>query len=927
MDEIRLTINGQEVEAKKGMTVLEAARAADIYIPTLCYHPDLEPYGGCRLCIVEIEKVRGLPTACTYPASDGMVVHTETETVNKIRRIALELLLANHPSDCLICNRRTEKERCSPYDICLRSVAVTDRCVTCPANERCELQEVIDYLCLTELHLPTITRSLPVDTSNPFFDLDHNRCILCARCVRTCNEITGVGAIDFAYRGYSMKVATFDDKPLLESICQSCGECVAHCPTGALAPKVTYWPTLEVKTTCSYCGVGCQMYLGIRDEQVISVRDDRDNDVNSGRLCVKGRFGIAEFIHHPERLTTPLVRRNGKLTETTWDEALDLVASKLANYKQDEVAVISSAKCTNEENYVIQKFTRAVLGTNNIDHCARLCHAPTVAGLVQSFGSGAMTNSIKDIGDAACVLAIGTNTTATHPVIGMNVKQAVRRGTKLIVANPREIMLVHDADIWLKLNPGSDVALLMGMMRVIVDEGLHDLSFIEERCENFDTFKESLKDFGLDSVEQITGVPRKQIVEAAMMFATEKPATILYAMGITQHSHGTDNVIATANLAMLTGNIGKPGSGLNPLRGQNNVQGACDLGALPNVYPGYQPVNNPDIRKKFENAWGCQLSPTPGLTLTEIFDAAYRKELKSAFFIVGENPLLSEPCMQHTVEALANLDFFVVQDLFLSETAQMADLVLPASSFAEKDGTFTNTERRIQLVRKAIEPIGESKPDWEIICQIARRMGKPGFDYTHPSQIMDEIARLTPSYGGISYERLEKESLQWPCPTPEHPGTPILHTKQFTRGKGQFIPLKYKPPMELPDDEYPLILTTERSLYQYHTGTISRKVKGLNILKSEELVEINPENASALGIADGEMIKVVSRRGEVVAKAKVTEASPVGVITMSFHFAESPTNALTSRALDPVSKIPELKVCAVRIEKSDRQSVRSASVC
>jgi len=869
------------------MTVLEAALAADIYIPTLCYDPDLEPYGGCRLCLVEIENMRGLPTACTTPATDGMVVYTDTPAVNDVRRSVVDLLIADHPMDCL----------------------------TCPKNQRCDLQKVAAYLGITERRFPRTDKELPIDTSNPFFNFDRNYCILCGKCVRTCDEVTGVNAIEIISRGYISQVSTFDDKPLLESICQSCGECVVRCPVSALIPKNFPQPAHEVATICPYCGVGCGMYLGIHGDKIVSIRGDRESPANEGKLCVKGRYGIAEFIHHSERLTTPLIRRDGKLTEATWNEALDLIAGKLANCKADEVAVISSAKCTNEDNYVIQKFTRAVLGTNNIDHCARLCHAPTVAGLVQSFGSGAMTNSIKDIGDAACILAIGTNTTATHPIIGFDVKQAVRRGTKLIVANPREINLCRYADIWLRLNPGSDVALLMGMMRVIVDEGLHDLSFIEERCEDFDVFKESLKDFTLDSVEQITGVPRKQLVEAARMYATENPATILYAMGITQHSHGTDNVIATANLAMLTGNIGKPGSGLNPLRGQNNVQGACDLGALPNVYPGYQPVNNPDIRNKFETAWGCRLNPTPGITLTELFESAYRKELKSAFFIVGENPLLSEPCMKHTVEALANLDFFVVQDLFLSETAQLADVVLPASSFAEKDGTFTNTERRIQLIRKAIDPIGESKPDWEIICQIAKWMGKNGFDYTHPSQIMEEIASLTPSYGGISYERLENGSLQWPCPTSEHPGTPILHTKQFTRGKGRFIPLKYKPPMELPDNEYPLVLTTERSLYQYHTGTITRKVEGLNILKSEELVEINPDDASALSIADGEMIKVISRRGEVVAKAKVTEASPVGVITMSFHFAESPTNVLTNPALDPVSKIPELKVCAVRVEK------------
>jgi formate dehydrogenase alpha subunit len=542
-----------------------------------------------------------------------------------------------------------------------------------------------------------------------------------------------------------------------------------------------------------------------------------------------------------------------------------------------------------------------------------------VAGLAATFGSGAMTNSISDIKDAACILAIGTNTTATHPVIGMEVKQAVQKGTRLIVANPREIDLCGSADLWLRLKPGSDVALLMGMMRVIVDEGLYDLKFIQERCENYDAFLDSLKNFPLDFVEGITGVSQDQLIQAASMYATNKPASILYAMGITQHSHGTDNVMATSNLALLTGNIGQRGAGVNPLRGQNNVQGACDMGALPGNFPGYQAVDNPDTRKKFETAWGCSLNPRPGLTLTEIMDAAHRKEIKSLFLLVGENPLLSEPGMNHTIESLENLDFFVVQDIFLTETARFANIVLPAASFAEKDGTFTNTERRVQLVRKAIPPVGQSKADWEIICEIAKKMGKSGFDYANPSQIMEEIACLTPSYAGITYKRLEKGGLQWPCPTPEHPGTPILHTRLFTRGKGKFIPLSYKPPLELPDKEYPLILTTERSLFQYHTGTMTRKVKGLNTFNGEEMVEINPQDADILGISDGDKLKIVSRRGEVTARARITPVSPAGVISMSFHFAESPTNAVTSTYLDPVSKIPELKVCAVRVEKKKTQ--------
>ena len=713
-------------------------------------------------------------------------------------------------------------------------------------------------------------------------------------------------------------IAPVKGQTLREVGCEFCGACVDSCPTGALADAATrgFAKSDRVVTTiCPYCGVGCQLKLEVKDEKIIASKPDPDGAANHGQACVKGRFGIAEFVHHSERLTVPLIRKNGELKESSWDEALELVAKKLKSYSPQEVAVIASAKCTNEENYVMQKFARAVLGTNNVDHCARLCHAPSVAGLVQSFGSGAMTNSIDEAEGADCILAIGTNTSVSHPVIGLRIKRAVQNGARLIVANPMKIDLCRFADIWLRLRPGTDVALLMGMMKVIVDEGLLDSSFIEQRCQDFDVFKDSLSNFDLGFVEQVTWVPSKDIAEAARIYATSKPATILfYTMGITQHSHGTDNVLATANLAMLTGNVGKPSTGVNPLRGQNNVQGACDMGSLPNVYPGYQAVSDPAIREKFQAAWGCELSPSPGLTLVEIFDAAYRKEIK-AIYLIGENPTLSDPDAQHVQEALSRLDFFVAQDIFLSETAKLAHVVLPAASFAEKDGTFTNTERRVQRVRKVVEPIGDSRPDWWIVCQVAKKLDTKGFDYSDPSDIMEEIRNLTPSYGGINYRRLENGGLQWPCPSDDHPGTPILHTNIFTRGKGRFIPLKYVPSDEMPDEDYPLILTTGRSLYHFHTGTMTRKVSGLNIIEPEGVVEMSPQDASQLSIAQGDKVKVSSRRGEVITKAKVTEALPPGVVFMTFHFAESAANILTNPKLDPVSKIPELKVCAVKMEK------------
>jgi len=880
-----------EVVAEKGTTILKAALDHDIYIPHLCFHPDLEPVGVCRLCMVEIEG-RGMTIACRAPVEEGLTVETESPEINKVRRVAMELLIANHHVDCLVCAQ----------------------------NNQCAIQKLAAYVGIDKERLEQLRPSkgtVPLDTSNPFFDRDPNKCVLCGICVRTCDELQRVGGIDFTFRGPQTIVGTFGNKPIAESRCESCGECVVRCPVGALIPKNFQKPTREVKTVCPYCGVGCSFYLGVRGGKVVSTRGDVDSPVNKGSLCVKGRFGF-DFVNHPDRLKRPLVRKNGQLAEATWEEALKLVASKLSHYQGDEFATLSSAKCTNEENYLIQKFTRVVMGTNNIDHCARLCHAPTVAGLVQSLGSGAMTNSIDEITGSACILAVGTNTTAAHPIIGLQMKKAVAQGTKLIVANPQEIDLCRFAHLFLQHRPGSDVALLMGMMRVIVEEDLIDKTFIDERCENFETFKKSLKSFDPDCVTKTSGVPWDKIEKAARCYATEKPASIFYAMGITQHTHGTDNVLATSNLALLTGNIAKSSTGVNPLRGQNNVQGACDMGALPNVYPGYQRVDNETVRDKFERAWNISLSAGAGLTHVEIFDDMERGNIK-ALYIVGENPIISEANSQHVADAIQKVEFLVVQDIFLSQTAELADVVLPAGSFAEKDGTFTNTERRVQRIRKAIEPVGQAKPDWWITCEIARRMGKAGFAFSGPKEIMEEIASVTPSYHGISYERLEQTGLQWPCPAVDHPGTSILHTERFASksGKAKLVPLEYKPSAEVPDKRYPFILTTDRSIFHFHTGTMTRNVQGMDLLDGQELLDINPADAARLGIDSDTVVQVSSRRGKISVKANVTNVCPPGVVSMTFHFAETPTNVLTNAALDPVAKIPETKVCAVRIEKSE----------
>ena len=889
MDKFTITIDGQKLVVDKGMTILEASLSNNIYIPNLCYDPDLKPVSVCRLCMVDVEG-KGLTVSCQTLVDEGMIVRTHSPEVDKVRRKTTELLIVNYPLDDAGCNK----------------------------DEKNKLVKIADFLGIKKKDLKYFRqpdRKIDIDTSNPFFDRDFNRCVLCGICVRTCEEIEKLGAIDFIYRGYDTTIGTFANRPLKESTCESCGECLVRCPTDALRPKKFETPEREVKTTCVYCGVGCGIYLGVRNNKIIGIRGDRDNPINKGVLCVKGRFGY-DFIHHPERLTSPLIKKNNRFVKASWKEALDLIAEKFSNCKGEHFATLSSAKCTNEENYLLQKFTRAVMTTNNIDHCARLCHAPTVAGLVQSFGSGAMTNSISEISHAACILAIGTNTTAAHPVIALKIKEAKENGAMLIVANPKEIDLCRYADIFLQHRPGSDVALLMGMMRVIVDEGLLDEAFIEKSCENFQAFKESLNNFDLDFVQETTGIARKKIIEAARSNAINKPAAIFYAMGITQHTHGTDNVLATSNLALLTGNIGKPSTGVNPLRGQNNVQGACDLGALPNVYPGYQKVDNLDVKNKFESAWGYSLSDKAGLTHLEIFDAIYNRKIKM-LYLMGENPVLSEANSKHVKDALKKLEFFVAQDIFLSETAKFADVVLPAASFAEKDGTYTNTERRIQRVRKAIEPIAETRPDWLIICEIAKKLKAKGFDFTHPSEVMDEIASVTPSYRGISYARIEDIGLQWPCTSSEHLGTQFLHVNKFaTRGgKGKFIPLKYKPPAELPNNRYPFILTTDRSLYLFHTSTMTRRVKGLDELNSQELLNINPKDAAEYGIKDGEITEIISRRGKIKARARVTGICPPGVVSMTFHFAESPTNLITNSAMDPISKIPETKVCAVQIKK------------
>lgn len=689
-----------------------------------------------------------------------------------------------------------------------------------------------------------------------------------------------------------------------------------------------------VRSTCPYCGVGCQVDLHIQKNHIFRVTAPFDIAPNFGRLCVKGRFGM-DFVQHPSRLTKPLIREDlGERPRkpiglegfrlATWDEALDIVAEQLTSIVKkhggNSVGTFCSAKATNEDNYIFQKLVRAVLGTNNVDHCARLCHAASVTGLQIAIGSSAMSNSIAEMESLDVFIVTGSNTSETHPVISTFLRQAVvHNGAKLIVADPRRIEMVNFAHLWLRQKPGTDVAIFQAMAHTIVKEELYNQEFINDRTEGFKAYVESLEETTPEWAETISTVPADQIREAARLYANAKAAAIYWGMGISQSVHGTDNALSLANLALLTGNIGRPGTGLNPLRGQNNVQGCSDSGGLPNVFPGYQRVDDPTIRKKFEKEWGVPLNPEAGLTTMEMVDAAEQGNIK-AYLVMGENPMMSEPDLRHARHVMENLDFIVVQDIFLNETGEYADVILPATSFAEKDGTFTNSDRRIQRIREAIPSPGEARSDWVILCNLAKRLearlerqSSAGFDFSHPSDIWDEMARLTPPFQGISYERIDHENgVHWPCPSPDHPGTPYLFADTFPRGRGKFTPIQYSPSAELPDDEFPFILSTGRVLYHWHGGTMTRRSQ-LDDIYPEATVEINPKDANRLDIKEHETIIVRSRRGEIKVKALITERSPRGTIFIPFHFAEAAANELTIDARDPLAKIPDYKVCAVAL--------------
>lgn len=893
---VTLSIDNQEVTVPKGTTILEAAKTLGVEIPTLCHLKELAPDGSCRMCVVEVEGGRrgGLTTACTAHCQEDMGVSTHSEKVVDSRRFILDLLLSNHKLDCFSCGK----------------------------NGDCQLQQYaldygIDATSFTE------GKRMPChqeDTSNPFFSYDPEKCIMCRRCARVCQLRQGRDVLSIANRGFETKMMPSYGQAFDQSICESCGNCVSSCPTGALTAKDTKeyrkWETQKIPTTCPHCGTGCQMNLLVKNNRLVGV-EPLDGPANKNLLCVKGKFASYKFVGSGDRLTEPLIKRNGIFEPASWEEALALVSSKFNEIKAengaDALAGFSCSRATNEDNYVFQKMVRAAFGTNNVDNCARVCHSASVHGLAQTLGSGAMTNPIADITeDVDMILLVGSNPEEAHPVIGAQIRQAVQRGTQVVVVDPRKINLVKDSALHLQVQAGTNVAFANGMMHVILKEGLADRHFIEERTEGFSDLEKMVADYTPEKVAEICHIHPEDLIQAARMYAKAEKAPIIYCLGVTEHSTGTEGVMSMSNLAMLVGKVGKPGCGVNPLRGQNNVQGACDMGCMPYDFPGYQKVNNPEVIDKFEKAWHVPLNRNTGLTSTKVLPAATAGNVKG-LYIFGEDPIVTDPDTGHVRQALESLDFLVVQELFMTETAAYADVVLPGISYAEKDGTFTNTERRVQRVRKAVEPRGQAREDYEIFCEVMTRMGYP-CAYESAKEIMEEISAVTPSFGGINYERLEKESLQWPCRSLTDPGTPIMHVGSFARGKGLFKAIPYKQAQELPDEEYPYLMSTGRMLYHYNTRAMTGRTEGINQIANHSYIEINAVDAQALGIQEGDKVEVHSRRGKIETYAAVGNRVFPQEVFMTFHFPDGNVNEITNAVFDDIATIPEYKVCAVAIK-------------
>jgi formate dehydrogenase major subunit len=912
--QVTLTIDGRSVVVPAGTSVMRAAAEAGGSIPRLCASDNLQAFGSCRLCLVEVDGIKGTPASCTTPVTEGMAVHTQTPRLEKLRKGVMELYISDHPLDCL----------------------------TCSANGDCELQDTAAQVGLRDVRYGYAGENhlgLAADNSNPYFSFDPSKCIACSRCVRACDEVQGTFALTIEGRGFASQVSAGQAADsFLSSECVSCGACVQACPTATLQEKAVAEigkPERSVVTTCAYCGVGCTFRAEMRGQQLVRMVPWKDGKANRGHSCVKGRFAWG-YAHHQDRITTPMVRENidEPWREVSWDEAISFAAERLKAIKSQYGAAalggITSSRCTNEETFLVQKLVRAGFGTNNVDTCARVCHSPTGYGLKTTFGTSAGTQDFDSVEQADVILVIGANPTDAHPVFASRMKKRLRQGAKLIVIDPRRIDLVRmphvEAQYHLPLQPGTNVAVLSAMAHTIVTEGLADETFIRERCDwdEYQDWAQFVSDLrhSPEALEQVTRVPATDIRAAARLYATVPNAAIYYGLGVTEHSQGSSTVMAIANLAMATGNIGRPGTGVNPLRGQNNVQGACDMGSFPHELSGYRHISDAGTRALFEADWGVTLDSEPGLRIPNMLDAAVDGSFRG-IYIQGEDILQSDPNTRHVAAGLAAMDCVVVHDLFLNETANYAHVFLPGSTFLEKNGTFTNAERRIQPVRKVMEP-ANGLEDWEVTQALANAMGLD-WKYSHPSEIMDEIARLTPSFAGVSFARLDEAgSLQWPVNDAYPNGSPIMHVDGFAsspsgKGRGKFVVTDYVPTDEKTGPRYPLLLTTGRILSHYNVGAQTRRTDNV-VWHEEDLLEVHPTDAENRGLKDGDWARLASRTGETTLRVSVTDRVAPGVVYTTFHHPATQANVVTTEFSDWATNCPEYKVTAVQISASNGPS-------
>lgn len=906
--QVTLSIDGFDVTVPEGTSVLRAAATIGIQIPKLCASDNLEAFGSCRLCAVEIEGRRGMPASCTTPVAEGMAVTTQNDKLARLRRNIMELYISDHPLDCL----------------------------TCPANGNCELQDMAGAVGLREVrygfdgehHLDAKT-----DASNPYFSFDPSKCIVCSRCVRACEEVQGTFALTIEGRGFDSKVSASDAQPFMDSECVSCGACVQACPTSTLMEKSVIdmgQPEHSIVTTCAYCGVGCSFKAEMKGDQLIRMVPYKGGDANHGHSCVKGRFAFG-YATHQDRIREPMIRDHidEPWRAVSWQEAVDFAAGRLkaiqAQYGRDSIGGITSSRCTNEETYLVQKLIRAAFGNNNTDTCARVCHSPTGFGLKTTLGESAGTQTFDSVMKSDVIVVIGANPTDAHPVFASQMRRRLRQGAKLIVVDPRRIDLLstpHGGEaIHLPLRPGTNVALINALAHVVVTEGLEDTAFIEQRCEA--SAYQQWRDFiqqehhSPEAMETITGVSAEAVRRAARLYAEAGNGAIYYGLGVTEHSQGSTMVMGIANLALATGNIGREGVGVNPLRGQNNVQGSCDMGSFPHELPGYQHVADATVRGRFEQAWGVELDSEPGLRIPNMFDSALAGRFK-AMYVQGEDIAQSDPNTQHVEAALRSLECLIVQDIFLNETAKFAHVLLPGSTFLEKNGTFTNAERRINRVRKVMPPVA-GKEDWEVTQMLANALGYP-MNYSHPSEIMDEIATLAPTFTGVSYDKLEAEgSIQWPCNEAHPLGTPIMHVEDFPIGKGQFAITRYVATEERTNRRYPLLLTTGRILSQYNVGAQTRRTENSH-WHDEDRLDLHPDDAELRGIKESDWVGISSRVGQTVLRARLTDRMPPGVVYTTFHHPGSGANVITTENSDWATNCPEYKVTAVQVEKVSQPS-------